>query len=48
MKIHPIRASLAVGGWGATIYFLIAGIVIPDAWWAIVATITTFYFTSND
>jgi len=47
-KIHPIRAALAVGAWGATIYFLAANIVIPDAWWAIVATVSTFYFVTAE
>ncbi len=47
-NIHPIRASLAVGAWGATIYFLIVGVSVPDAWWAVVAMISTFYFTGQD
>ena len=47
-KLHPIRAALAIGAWGATIYFLASSIVIPDAWWAIVATVSTFYFVTAE
>lgn len=46
-KIHPIRAALALVAWGATVYFLLVGIDIPDAWWAIVGGISVFYFTGT-
>jgi len=46
-KIHPIRATLAVAAWLATIAFLVLKIEIPDAWWSIVAAITTFYFVQS-
>jgi len=47
MKIHPVRAVLAVAAWGATIYFLAVDISMPDAWWAIVGAVSVFYFTSS-
>ncbi len=39
-----IRPALALSSWGATIAFLATRITIPDAWWALVAAISTFYF----
>ncbi len=45
-KIHPIRAALAVIALAATIYMLIAGLAIPDAWWIIVTGLTLFYVES--
>ena len=42
-----VRPTLAISGWLATIYFLAAGIAIPDAWWAIVAGINVFYFVQR-
>ncbi len=42
-KIHPIRALLAIAAVGATIYMVIAGTVIPDAWWIIVTALALFY-----
>jgi len=47
MKIHPIRATLAISGWLATIYFLMAGLNPPDAWWIIVTAVSVFYFTGS-
>lgn len=47
MKIHPIRATLAIGSWGLTGYMLITGIVIPEAWWVIVTAVSVFYFTGT-
>ena len=48
MKLHPIRASLAVGVVAATIYMMAVGMVIPEAWWVALGAVITFYFTSND
>ena len=45
-KVHPIRASLAISGWLATIAFLLLGIEIPEAWWALVSAISVFYFAT--
>jgi len=39
-----VRPFLAIVSWCATIAFLVMGIQIPDAWWAVVSAITTFYF----
>lgn len=47
MQIHPIRATLAVLGWLATIYMAIMQIPIAEAWWALVAGISVFYFTGT-
>ena len=44
--IHPIRACLAIGAVGATIYMVIAGMAIPDAWWVIVTGLALFYVES--
>lgn len=46
-QAHPVRGLLAVSSWLATIYFLAVGIIIPDAWWAIVAGINVFYFIDS-
>ncbi len=43
MKLHPIRASLAVLSLLATIYFIVVGIEIMDAWWVIVTGLALFY-----
>ena len=43
MTIHPIRATLAISSLGATIYMLIQGIEIPDAYWVIVTGLALFY-----
>jgi len=42
-----VRPTLAISGWLATIYFLAAGIAIPDAWWAIVAAFSAYYFAAR-
>jgi len=42
-KIHPVRAALAVISLLSTIYMLIAGLQIPDAWWIIVTALALFY-----
>jgi len=47
VKIHPVRATLAISSWFATIGFLAFGIAIPDAWWAIVSGINVFYFVAS-
>lgn len=39
-----VRPFLAISCWAATIAFLATGINVPDAWWALVAAISTFYF----
>jgi len=46
-KIHPVRATLAVTGWLATIFFLWIGVELPEAWWALVSAISVFYFTGT-
>jgi len=43
LKLHPIRASLALVSLAATIYMLIAGVPIPDAWWIIVTGLALYY-----
>ena len=48
MKIHPIRATLALSSWIATIYFLAVGIELPEVWWALVTGVSVFYFTTQD
>jgi hypothetical protein len=47
MKIHPIRAALAISSWGITGYMLIVGLAIPEAWWTIVGGVSVFYFTGT-
>lgn len=42
-----VRPTLAISAWLATIAFLSRGIPIPDAWWSIVAALTTFYFVQR-
>ena len=42
-----VRPVLAISSWFATIGFLATGILIPDAWWALVAGINTFYFVQR-
>lgn len=42
-KIHPIRATLAIVSVFATIYMVIFGTAIPDAWWVIVTGLALFY-----
>ena len=42
-KVHPIRAILALSSLAATVYFLVVGVVIPDAWWIIVTALCLFY-----
>jgi len=42
-----VRPVLAISTWGATIFFMAKGTTIPDAWWALVGTITTFYFVQR-
>lgn len=39
-----VRPFLAISCWAATIAFLSAGMSVPDAWWALVAAVSTFYF----
>jgi len=48
MKIHPVRASLAVGVVAATIYMMATGRTIPEAWWVALGAVVTFYFTATD
>ena len=43
LKVHPVRAALALISLAATIYMLVAGLVIPDAWWIIVTGLALFY-----
>ncbi len=45
-KIHPIRAILALASVGATIYFVLIGTMVPDAWWIIVTALALFYVES--
>ncbi len=51
MTIETLRASvrptLAVSSWAATITFMATNVTIPDAWWALVSAISTFYFVSR-
>ena len=42
-----VRPTLAVSSWIATIIFLRYGVEIPDAWWALLGAITTFYFVNR-
>ncbi len=42
-----VRPTLAISAWLATIGFLAAGIAVPDAWWALVAAVSTFYFVQR-
>ncbi len=42
-----VRPFLALSSWCATIAFLVLGTHIPDAWWAVVSAITTFYFVQR-
>ena len=42
-KIHPVRAILAISSLGATVYMLVTGLIIPDAWWIIVTALCLFY-----
>ena len=42
-----VRPCLALSAWLATIGFLAARFEIPDAWWALVAAIQTFYFVQR-
>ena len=44
-EVHPIRATLAVAVVGATVFCVITGIDLVDAWWAIAGMVVTFYFT---
>jgi len=39
-----VRPTLAISSWIATIIFLATGVNIPEAWWALIAAISTFYF----
>ena len=39
-----VRPLLALSCWVATIAFLAANVAIPEAWWALVAAVSTFYF----
>lgn len=45
-KMHPVRALLAITALAATIYMLIVGTPIPDAWWVIVTGLALFYVES--
>lgn len=40
---QSIRATLAIGSLAATVYFIVAGIDIMDAWWVIVTGLSLFY-----
>jgi hypothetical protein len=42
-----VRPLLALSSWVATIAFLATNVAIPEAWWAIVAAISTFYFVQR-
>ena len=49
MKLHPIRATLAIIAWGIVTYCLVAGTEIPGELWGIAGSITGFYFgTAQD
>ena len=43
MTLHPIRATLAIGSLAATVYMMVTGIPIADAWWVIVTGLALFY-----
>jgi hypothetical protein len=43
-----VRACLALAAIGATIAQLFLRPDIPDAWWAIMASISTYYFTQRE
>lgn len=45
--VHPIRATLAMVTWLATIYFMAVGLVIPDAWWVAFGGVSVYYFTGT-
>ena len=47
-RMHPVRAALALLSLAATIYMLMAGITIPDAWWIIVTGLALFYVEAAD
>lgn len=47
MKLNPVRASLAIGSVGATIYMIVVGISVPEAWWIIVTGLAMFYVDSQ-
>lgn len=47
-KIHPVRATLAVGTLVVTAYLLVVGIDVPDAWWTFLGGIGVFYFTTKE
>ena len=47
MGIHPVRAGIAIAVVAATIYFMIVGVAVVDAWWAILGSVVAFYFVSN-
>lgn len=42
-KVHPIRALLALTSLAATVYMIIAGLAVPDAWWVIVTGLCLYY-----
>jgi hypothetical protein len=42
-----VRPFLAISCWAATIAFLAAGMDVPEAWWALVAAVSTFYFVQR-
>ena len=42
--IHPIRAALGLLIAGATVAFIVCDIKAPDAWWALLGSVATFYF----
>jgi len=47
MRLHPVRATLAITAWLATIYFVAVGVELAEAWWALVGAISVVYFTGS-
>jgi len=47
MHIHPVRAAIALAATLGTIYFIIAGISISEAWWGVLGVVVAFYFTNQ-
>ena len=47
-EIHPVRAAIAIIAVGATVGFIQQGVALSEAWWAILASVATFYFMQKD
>lgn len=45
--LHPVRATLAVSLWIATLYFKYLGIELGPEWWTLVGAVSGFYFAST-